>query len=103
MSSSNPLISLLKTLEAVSIKHGATLKRPDSFLPLNMWINAESEFSRGVLAGIAHVYYELSQSTEGRQAIFNLGFQPLFQKIESPRPAVSQTQQSACGVASKGD
>lgn len=74
----------LNALQQTARSYGADLKKPQSLLPINMDLNAKTEFARGVLACAAYVYASLSDSTQGRQAIRNLGFEPLLQNIEGP-------------------
>lgn len=71
-------------LQQVAIRHCADLRRPTSLLPITVDINGASDFSRGALACVLHVLHSLSQSPEGRQAVLDLGFQPLFEQVESP-------------------
>lgn len=73
---------LIEHLEAMSLTHGATLKHPSTFHPMAIEHNAQSDFSRGVLATIYEIYDLASQTPDGRQAICDLGFQPLPQNVE---------------------
>ena len=65
--------------------NGGGLGNLRGLLPLNVNLNSNNEFEKGALAAVLHIYFEISQSDEGRQAIKNLGFEPLFENIESPR------------------
>ena len=73
---------LMKTLQGLAINHGASLTCAASFRPMSIEMSAKSEFSRGVLASIAEVYVLAAQTSEGRQAILDLGFEPFFQHVE---------------------
>ena len=65
--------------------NGGGLKNSRGLLPFNVNLNTENEFNKGALAAVMHIYFVICQSDEGRQAIQNLGFEPLFENIESPR------------------
>lgn len=90
MADRHSLRLVVEALQQVAIRHHADLRRPTSLLPLNVEINCASDFSRGALACVVHVLHSLSQSPEGRQAILDLGLQPLFEKVESPTPSGGQ-------------
>lgn len=73
---------LIEHLEAVARLHGATLKCSASLRPLMIEHVAKNDFSRGVLSTVVEVYRLASQTLDGRQAIGDLGFEPLFQDVE---------------------
>ena len=74
---------LLEHLQAISLEHGASLTCGASLRPLMIERCAtRGEYSRGVLSTIAEVYFLLGDTPEGRQAIADLGFQPLFQNTK---------------------
>lgn len=85
MSNSNIVPALLRGLQDVALAAGASLKCSRTLLPLNISMNAKTEFAMGVLACVAAVFDLVCQSPEGRQAALDLGFQPLFQDVEGPR------------------
>jgi hypothetical protein len=63
--------------------HGASLTVGATLLPMSVQLNAKhGEFSRGVLAAIADLVTLIGQSPEGRQAILDLGFQPILEHVE---------------------
>lgn len=57
---------------------------PRLLLPVGVRLNRKSEFEQGVLAMALEVYYLASQTTEGRQAILDLGLEPFFENVKSP-------------------
>lgn len=74
---------LLERLQAIALLHGAHLQHPSSLRALSIERNArKGDFSRGVLAAVAEVYLVACQSPEGRQAVRDLGFQPILEKVE---------------------
>lgn len=73
---------LLEHLESMARQHGATLKCAASLRPLMIEQSAKSDFSRGVLSTVVEVYLLAANTLDGRKAIDDLGFQPLFQNIE---------------------
>ena len=74
---------LIEHLEALANLHGATLKHPLSLTPMSIECYAKhGDFSRGVLATIVEVCRLASQTTEGRQAIHDLGFRPFFESAQ---------------------
>ena len=77
--------AVINSIASIAANHGATLKTPESLLPLNVDRYAKSDFSRGVLTCVLHVLFALSQTAQGRQAILDLGYQPLFEDVKSPR------------------
>ena len=79
-----PMTKVIESMQTCATKNGADLTNVISLLPINIGHNAKSDFSRGVVAGIAHAYHMLCQTPEGRQAAFDLGFQPLLQDVKSP-------------------
>lgn len=76
--------SILKLLDGISITHGASLRDPKSLTPLNARINAESEYSLGVLSAILEVYLLIANTPDGRKAISDLGFKPLCEDFKCP-------------------
>lgn len=74
--------TLLLHMQAIAEMHGATLTIPHTLLPMVIESNAKSDFSRGVLATVAEVYWLACQSAEGRQALIDLGFEPVAQHVE---------------------
>ena len=74
--------TLIERLSVLALWHGATLQHPSTFHPMAIEHNAQSDFSRGVLATIYEIYDLASQTPDGRQAICDLGFQPLPQNVE---------------------
>lgn len=85
MSSPSPGHDLLQLLQQIAMRSGGNLKTIRSMLPLNVALNAKTDFDKGVLACVAHVFDLVCQSPQGRQAVLDLGFQPFFQDIERPR------------------
>jgi hypothetical protein len=74
---------LLEHLQAIALRHGASLTHSQTLHPMSIESNAKSgDFSRGVLATVVEVYWLAGQAAEGRQAILDLGFQPLFERVE---------------------
>lgn len=75
--------ALVKHLQAVALSHGSTLACPASLRPMHIDLHAKhGDYSRGVLATVVEVYSLVGQTPEGRQAIRDLGFQPLFERVE---------------------
>lgn len=72
----------LESLQAIALKHGATLTCARTLEPLNIAASAKSEFHRGVLSCIANLYWSACEISEVRKAALDLGFQPIFQEIE---------------------
>jgi hypothetical protein len=77
--------AVLRLIAGIAVEHGGALKAPQTLFPLSAQKNAGSEFSRGVLACVFHVFHALSQTAQGRHAILDLGYQPLFEDVKSPR------------------
>ena len=75
---------LVKNLEGIANTAGASLFYPDSLLPAEIALNERSDFNRGMLAVVLHVYKLVCQSAQGRQALVDLDFKPLFEYVESP-------------------
>lgn len=75
---------LLERLQWLATHHGGSLKDLRSFLPLDVEANTKTkgDFSRGVLAAVAAIHVQLSETPEGRQAMQDLGFQPFLQNVE---------------------
>lgn len=73
---------LIEHLEALATMHGATLKCAASLRPMMIERSAKNDFSRGVLSTVVEVYFLAGNTPDGRQAIADLAFQPLFQNIE---------------------
>lgn len=73
---------LLEHLEAIAKQHGATLKCAASLRPLMIEHIARNDFSRGVLSTVVEVYLLAGKTSDGRQAVADFGFQPLFQNVE---------------------
>lgn len=75
--------ALLKHLQAVALHHGSTLTCRATLRPMNIDLFAKhGDYSRGVLATVVEVYSLVGQTPEGWQAIRDLGFQPLFERVE---------------------
>ncbi len=79
------LPNLVRLLAYIAVHNGAHLDILQSFMPLNVQKNIASEFSRGVVACVFQVLHELSKTPQGRHAILDLGYQPVFQDVKSPR------------------
>ena len=73
---------LMKGLDRLAQWHGGTLRCFASLRPMTIEYNAKNDFSRGVLATIAEVVVLASQIPEGRQALRDLGFQPVPEGFE---------------------
>lgn len=76
------LHALLQLLQDMALQQGVVLHRRAALLPLNL---PASPFSAGVVSCIAHVVDLVRQTPEGRKALFDLGFEPVFQDVEGPR------------------
>ena len=75
---------VLQMLERITHVCGCTLRRPESLFPANLEHNKVNEFSRGMAAAVLEIHFLISKTAEGRQAILDLGFKPLFEDIERP-------------------
>lgn len=86
MSHSNDLLhDIIKLLNSLVAKGNyAALNKPECLLPLNIALNSDDPFERGVAASVLHIYHLICQSPQGRQAILDLGFKPLFENLKSP-------------------
>lgn len=74
---------LLKHLQATALMHGSSLTSRASLRPMHIDLQAKhGDYSRGVLATVVEVYSLVGQTPEGRRAILDLGFQPLFERVE---------------------
>lgn len=74
---------LVKHLQAIVRQHGSTLTCPATLRPMHIDLFAKhGDYSRGALATVAEVYWLIGQTAEGRQAIRDLGFQPLFERVD---------------------
>lgn len=74
---------LLKHLQATALMHGSTLTHSSTLRPMHIDLHAKrGEYSRGALATVVEVYSLIGQTPEGRQAMRDLGFQPLFERVE---------------------
>lgn len=82
MSAQIDALVLLKLLQSIATKHGASLTAPGTLMPIWAHKNAKSEFDFGVLACVAEIYWLVGQTLDGRKAIYDLGFEPLFQHVE---------------------
>lgn len=72
--------SLLEHLDRVAMHHGASLTVGGTLLPMSVELNAKhGDFSRGVLATIADLVALIGQTPEGRQALLDLGFEPILE------------------------
>lgn len=83
--SDDAVSKVVQLISCIAVNNGATLTSPESLLPLNVELNTDSEFSRGVLSCVMHIYHALSQTAQGRQTILDLGYQPFFEDVKSPR------------------
>lgn len=57
---------------------------PEAMLPWAMEINGLSDVQKGAAGVILAIYMGVSQSTDGRQALADLGFKPFFEQVKSP-------------------
>ena len=73
---------LLKHMEAIANQHGATLKHPGLLRAMSIERHAKNDFSRGVLATLAEFHVLASQCPEARQALLDLGFEPVLEGVE---------------------
>lgn len=74
---------LLLHMEAMANQHGATLKHASTLRPMSIEHNAkQGDFSRGVLATLAEFHALASQCPDGRQALLDLGFEPVLEHVE---------------------
>ena len=69
---------------STSLHNGAIAKNPRILFPASQELSGASEFHRGMCAILIELHYELSQSAEGRKALADLGFEPLFEQVERP-------------------
>lgn len=61
---------------------------PHWLTPLELEIQSDGNpFRRGVLVTVATLIARLAEGPKGREALANLGFQPVFQDVEGPRGA----------------
>ena len=68
-------MQLLKSLQGIAAKHGATLTHVRSLSPLYIEMYAaHGDFSRGVLSAVEEVYAQILSTPDGRQAARDLGF-----------------------------
>lgn len=81
---------LMCALGSIADSCGATLVKPESLFPASLEFNGVSEFKRGMAAVVLQVLFLTSKTSEGRQAILDLGFKPLLEDIESPASAGGQ-------------
>ncbi len=74
---------LLEHLQATALLHGSTLTHSATLRPMHIDCHAKrGDYSRGVLAMVVEIYWLIGQTAEGRQAMRDLGFQPLFERVE---------------------
>lgn len=83
------LLDVLRKMNFIAHRCGASLRRPETLFPLS---SDGAAFDRGVKSCLAHIYFELGNSLEGRQAALDLGFRPLFQDVKRPVSAVDPEQ-----------
>lgn len=74
---------LIELLSDIAKSQGTALE-PSCLMPVTVRLNCKSEFSLGVMAAVIEVYRLAAQTTEGRQAILDLGLQPFFEYVEGP-------------------
>ena len=79
------LPNLVRLIANIARHNGASLLAYQSFMPLHVHKNVASEFSRGVVACVFQVLHELSKTPQGRHAILDLGYEPVFEDVKSPR------------------
>ena len=74
--------AVLSTLRALCRQHGLpdVARTPEGLLPASLSANDRGLFQAGIGAAVLEVYRTLCSSPEGRKAIADLGFQPLFHK-----------------------
>lgn len=82
--SPSTIVPLLESLQCMALEHGATFCAAKTLLPMSARLNAKNEYEFGVLSCIAEVYGLICQTPDGRKAVFDLGFEPLFQNVECP-------------------
>ncbi len=81
---SESLKKLLETMQRVAVRHDADLHKAVSLLPLEVELHSPNEYRRGVLACLSYLYVLICDTPEGRQAVLDLGLQPLFKDVERP-------------------
>ena len=62
----------------------SSLDAPEFLSPLNVSYNKGGEYQKGVCDAIHLIYGVISRSSEGRKAISDLGFEPLYEKANRP-------------------
>lgn len=73
---------LLEHLQTTALLHGSTLTHSATLRPMHIDCHAKrGDYSRGVLAMVVEIYWRIGQTAEGRQAILDLGFQPVSQRV----------------------
>lgn len=80
---SKPFAQRIVLLLASAVRAQGMVFNPEHLLPMKVGLNGNSEYARGVLSMVLEVYYLASQTTEGRQAILDLGFEPFFEKVSA--------------------
>ena len=74
---------MVDILSDIACDHGAGLSSR-WLLPATIQRCAASEFERGVLACVAEIYWLILRSPECREAIRNLGLEPVSEDVERP-------------------
>ena len=65
--------------------HGrSNAKRSHILFPATQELSGASDFRRGMCAVLLELHFQLGQSDEGRKALADLGFEPLFEQVEGP-------------------
>lgn len=86
----SPLHRLICLIQNVCLSEGSVgYIAPRGLTVLNLRLNKHTEFSQGVLSMALELHRELCQLSEGREALRDLGFQPIFEQVERPSCAVS--------------
>lgn len=75
---------VLITMSAIARENNGSLDRPEGLNPLNVTHNGGGEYQKGVCDAISLIYGVISRSSEGRKAISDLGFEPLYEKANCP-------------------
>ena len=63
---------------------GGPLTHPWGLHPMNVAYNSGGEYEKGVCDAILLVYGVISRSADGRKAILDLGFEPLYEHVQRP-------------------
>ena len=81
----NPYTDILYALNSMAANGIYTvLDRPECLLPLNVTLNTKDRYREGVIAAVLHIYHLIGQTADGRKAISDLGYKPLFEYVECP-------------------